>query len=188
MKTFAALAVVVTLTGAVTSAAAERNAATQPAQHGKGYLGVGMTLGVHRSFKSGMFVDGAKRMGTSAVFVRGQLTGGSSGDDTGSFTQMRVGIETRTCTAGRLVCAFAGTDVGYQRDNISNDKEGLGLMDIDAHDAILVPRAGLEVGTKIRLRTAIEAPLYQRLDASEAHYSDRSGAGLGLSLAIAGVF
>lgn len=188
MNTLAALAIVVTLTAAVTSAAAEPNAATQPAQHGRGYLGVGGTIGVHRSLKGGMFVDGGKRLGTSSVFLRGQLTGGSSGDDAGSFTQMRGGIETRHCTVRGLLCTFAGADLGYQRDHIKNDKEGLGLMDIDAHDVIFVPRVGLELGTKIRVRSSIEVPFYQRLDASEAHYTDRNGAGLAMSLAIAGVF
>jgi hypothetical protein len=61
--------------------------------------------------------------------------------------------------------------------------------EIDAHDLILVPRSGVEVGGKIKVRAMVEAPLYLRLNGSKGNEMDvNNGGGFAMSLAVAAVF
>jgi len=187
LKSFALVTAALALTAA--TASAESYDATQPVAASNGYFGAGATIGAARGIKGGMFIDGAKRLGETPLFVRGQMTGGKSGSE-GSYTQFRAGIEARGCVAQQFVCAFGGVDAGYQRDHMVERLIFTGENEtIDANDLVAVPRAGLEVGRKIRLRSIIEAPLYNRLGApSEMTTSNDRGAGLMLSLAVAGTF
>jgi hypothetical protein len=183
------LTVAMALTLAAGAASAESYDATKDAKPSQGYLGVGASIGVQRAIMGGMTIDGGKRLGHTPLFVRGQMTGGKSGTD-GSFVQLRGGVEARGCLFGSLLCAFGGLDAGYQRDHVIDDQ----LFDndpveIDAHDAVLIPRLGLEAGTKIKLRTALELPLYKRLDKNDDNTMDsQAGTGLALTFGIAGVF
>jgi hypothetical protein len=185
-KTFAALVATVTLTATAATAAAESYDAAQSVKPSQGYLGVGGTLGAQRAIVGGMYIDGGKRIGGSPLFVHGQLTGGKSGTD-GSFAQLRAGAEARGCVFNGLFCAFAGADAGYQRDHMI-DEGWFGNPDteIDAHDLLLVPRAGVEAGGKIKARAMLETPLYYRVNGVEME--TRTGGGIAASFAVAAVF
>jgi hypothetical protein len=188
-KMLGSLAAAMTLTLAARAAAAESYDATQEPTPSQGYLGVGASLGVQRAIMGGMSIDGGKRIGDTPLFVRGQMTGGKSGSD-GSYVQLRAGVEARGCVFRNLLCAFGGVDTGYQRDHVidaaifSNE-----TTEIDAHDVVMIPRLGVEAGTKIRLRTALELPMYKRLDKNDDNTMDsQTGTGLALTLGVAGVF
>lgn len=188
-KMFVTLTAALLLTLAARAASAESYDATKAAKPTQGYLGVGGSLGVQRAIMGGMSIDGGTRMGDTPLFARGQLTGGKSGTD-GSFVQLRGGVEARGCAFRNLVCAFGGIDAGYQRDHVIDDQLFSNEQtEIDAHDLVLIPRAGIEAGTKIRLRTALELPLYKRLDQNDDNAMDsQAGAGLALTFGVAGVF
>lgn len=191
-KMLLSLTAAMTLTLAGRAASAESYEVTKDAKPSQGYLGVGGSLGVQRGIMGGMSIDGGKRLGDTPLFVRGQMTGGKSGTD-GSFVQLRAGIEARGCIS--IVCAFGGVDLGYQRDHMIEDQLfGSDPLEIDAHDLVVIPRVGLEAGTKIKLRTALEVPLYKRLDKNDdnpmdaRHMDSQAGAGLALTVGVAGVF
>ena len=171
-------------------ASAESYDATQPARAKDGYVGVGVELGGQRALMGGVKIDGGLRLGDSPVFARAQVTGGGSGSD-GDYQQIRVGLESRSCSAGGWVCAFAGIDAGYQHDNMidqpitfwSGDNSGKGPSPemTEAHDLMAVPRAGIEVGKTVRVRAALDVPFTTRLDERE----NRAGAALSLGLGYA---
>lgn len=186
-KSFVALAALVTMTA---TAAAESYDATQPVPPARGYLGVGASAGVQRTIQGGFFVDGGTRISSTPLFVRGQLVGGVSGDAEGaSYTQMRVGIEGRGCIAREVLCAFAGADTGYQRDHVREDIWfSDSIKSVDAHDVILVPRVGVEAGSKLRARMIVELPMYQQLNATDSMTFAERDVGMTFAFAIAGVF
>ena len=74
-------------------------------------------------------------------------------------------------------CGFAGLDVGYQFDHMKSDKfcikgdSGGGCegahMETTAHDFLVVPRAGIEMGKRVKWRTTVELPVSMRLDMKE---------------------
>lgn len=184
-KTLASLAALLALMATAASASAESYDATQPAKQAIGYVGVGAMFGFQRDVVGGFFIDGGKRIGTTPLFLHGQLTGGKSGAD-GSYVQLRAGVEARTCVVRELFCGVVGVDTGYQRDQmITRELLGNPAMEVDAHDALLVPRVGLEAGTKVRLRAMAEAPLFKRLNSGEG---TNTGTGIAFSVAVAGVF
>lgn len=183
------LAAAMTLTLAGRAVRAESYDATQEPAPSQGYLGVGASLGVQRAIMGGMSIDGGKRIGDLPLFVRGQMTGGKSGTD-GSFVQLRAGVEARGCVFRNLLCGFGGLDGGYQRDHVIDDQLfDNGQIEIDAHDVVLIPRVGIEAGSKIRLRTALEVPMYKRVDRNDDNYMDsQAGMGLAITFGVAGVF
>ena len=114
------------------------------------------------------------------------LAVGSSGDE-GDYQQVRIGYEHRGCVLNDSLCGFGGIDAGYQHDHIAKRAFDWGFGDgptadyvVDAHDLLLVPRAGVEVGHDIRARLSLELPFYRRLDMRMD--SDRSDGGVGLSV------
>jgi len=57
-----------------------------------------------------------------------------------NYTQVRGGLEARTCTSSELACLVAGVDGGY--------RQLMTMGDYGQHDgAVVVPRAGVDVGT-----------------------------------------
>lgn len=90
-------------------------------------------------------VGAGVRLEAVPLWLHAQVEYGPAGDDQGSGTmgQLRAGAETRTCTRGRGVCAFAGLDVGglhgtwTRRDHSDHE---------DVRAVIAVPRIGLEGG------------------------------------------
>jgi hypothetical protein len=193
MFKLATLAALATLTVTAATAAAESDEATKPAKpvkKARGYIGVGAMGGVQRDFVGGVYIDGGKRLGTTPIFLRGQLSAGQSGGN-GSFVQLRGGAETRGCVIREILCGFFGVDTGYQRDNMiapATMPNVPGKM-LSAHDMVLIPRAGAEVGGKIRLRAVVELPLYQRINTgTETWLGANRGSGVVGSLAITASF
>jgi hypothetical protein len=176
---------------ATTSVAyAESYDGTQRTAGKHGYVGVGAELGGQRALMGGIKIDGGLRLGGSPLFARAQVTGGGSGSD-GDYQQIRIGVESRACSASGWVCAFAGIDAGYQHDNMidrpltfwSGDNTGSGPSPdmTEAHDLMAVPRAGVEVGKTVRVRAALDVPFTTRLDERE----NRAGVALSLGLGYA---
>jgi hypothetical protein len=172
-------------------ASAESYDATQPAVAKDGYIGVGAEFGGQRALMGGVKIDGGHRLGDTPWFARAQVTGGASGSD-GNYQQVRAGVEARGCLLGGLLCGFAGVDAGYQHDHMmdkpwfnwgcSDTNPCSDRMDeVDAHDLMAVPRVGVELGTPIRLRAALDIPFTTRLDEHET----RAGAALSLGVGYA---
>ncbi|MDX2092579.1 MAG: hypothetical protein SFX73_32240 [Kofleriaceae bacterium] len=61
---------------------------------------------------------------------------------------------------------------------------------IKAHDLIVVPRVGVELGRSLKFRALVEAPLRARVVGyeNESSQDELFGAGLALSLGVAGAF
>lgn len=188
MRFFASLLAVLATTSVASAESYEPMPSARPAKDG--YIGLGLELGGQRALMGGIKLDGGMRLGDTPWFARAQLTAGGSGSD-GDYQQVRAGVEARSCGLGGWVCGFAGLDVGYQHDNMidepitfwSGDHTGDGPPDemTEAHDLMAVPRVGLEVGTPIRVRAALDLPMTTRLDERE----NRSGAALSLGVAYA---
>ena len=183
--TLAGFAALMTMTA---TAAAETYDATQPTTSNETYVVGSGSIGAQRAVQAGLQLEGGKSIHHSRTFVRGQLTTGKSGDS-GSYMQARIGVERRNCAVRELFCAFGGVDAGYQHDMVSDTPWTLGLgsgpLDrfiVDAHDLVVVPRGGVEMGRHIKTRLAIELPFYRRLDSHMD--SDPSDGGMGLTVSL----
>jgi hypothetical protein len=168
-------------------ASAESLDGTPAAPAKDGYIGLGVELGDQRALMGGVKLDGGYRLGESPLFARAQITGGKSGSD-GDYQQLRAGVEARGCVIRELFCGFAGVDAGYQHDNMIDQSIWLGDASdrpspamTEAHDLMAVPRVGIELGTPIRLRAALDVPVTTRLDERE----NRIGAVLSLGVGYA---
>jgi hypothetical protein len=118
------------------------------------------------------------RLSNTPLFVRAAVAGGVSGSE-GRWQQARIGVEARGCVAREWVCAFGGVDAGYQHDHVIDDLLFTDAMhETNAHDLLLVPRAGLEVGKQIKLRSSLELPYSIRLDEREQVVGIAATAGL----------
>lgn len=162
--------------------------ATQPTTGNEIYVVGSGSIGAQRALQAGLQLEGGKSIHHSRTFMRGQLTTGTSGDS-GSYMQARIGVERRNCAVREFFCAFGGLDAGYQHDKVSDTPWTLGLGSgprerfiVDAHDLVVVPRAGVEMGRHIKTRLAIELPFYRRLDSHMD--SDPSDGGMGLTIAL----
>jgi hypothetical protein len=159
MKTrlLAALAV---LTIATTASADVYDAAEPPVQKSR-YVGVTTSGGVGVGlFRLGANIDAGLRLGSSPWFVRAQFaTGLSAGFQTsGVFTELRGGLEARHC-AGYVtrVCVLAGADAGASHDSIGRIDDT--SMSSSSVTPMIIPRASLEVGNTVRMRTIVEVPM-----------------------------
>lgn len=159
-----------TLVALATPASAEPYDATEPPVASRGYLAVSSVGGIDQYFRLGLSVEGGYRIADSRVFVRGQASMGASAGwlERGTYQQVRGGVEAKQC-AGQpeALCAFAGADLGFTRDALS-DVEGAMPMHAVEHDLAFIPRVGGEVGQRIRVRAAVELPMY-RLTADSRH-------------------
>lgn len=170
------------------TAAAESYDVTQPAAANETYVIGAGSIGGQRAIQLALQLEGGKSIGHSRTFMRGQLTSGTSGDS-GSYTQARIGVERRNCAVREWFCAFGGVDAGYQHDMVSDTPWTFGLGSgpverfvVDAHDLVVVPRAGVEMGRHIKTRLAVELPFYRRLDSHMD--SDTSDGGMGLTVSL----
>jgi hypothetical protein len=184
-KMLAGFAALVTMTQA---AAAESYDATQPTARNETYVVGSGSIGAQRAIQASLQLEGGKSIHHSRTFVRGQLTSGKSGD-AGSYMQARVGFERRNCAVRELFCAFGGVDAGYQHDMVNDTPWTFGLGSgplepfvVDAHDLVVVPRGGVEMGRHIKTRLAVELPFYRRLDSHMD--SDPSDGGMGLTVSL----
>jgi hypothetical protein len=192
MKT--ALLSLATLAALTAVASAEPTDATGPAPRATQYLDLGVEAGALRTMVGGAHLQGGYRLGDTPLFAHAQLSAGQSGSD-GDYQQMRVGAEARGCVWGERICAFGGLDVGYQHDHVVDQPSllfSLAWEDDDtyvatAHDVIAVPRVGFELGGAVKLRTALELPMYQTIAGNTpmTHNGDvRSGLGAVLSMGV----
>lgn len=188
MKT--ALLSFATLAALTATAAAESQTSNELSIGKDGYVGIGTELSTHRELKLGAMLDGGLRLGDSPLFAHARYTRGGSGGQ-GRYDQARVGLEARSCAAGGWTCAFAGLDLGYQYDHviatdfcIKGDNGGGcegAHKDYTAHDFLAVPRVGVEIGKRFKLRLGIEVPVVTRLDMEERSRAVVLTAGFGYS-------
>lgn len=161
MKTtlLAALAV---MTIATTASADVYDATEAPPQKDR-YIGASTSGGASSSmFYLGVSADAGHRIASSVWFIRGQASTGLSGSlfAKGRYSAYRGGLEARKC-AGYVtqVCVLAGADVGVIRDAftvMANNEAAMGSVS----RPMVVPRAGLEIGSSVRLRAIAEMPMY----------------------------
>jgi hypothetical protein len=195
MKSLVTFAALVTLSA---PALAEPYDATQPARPADGYLVSSVSVGGQRALRGGLSLELGHRMSEdSPLFLHVMAAAGTNatfGTGGGSYQQLRAGVEARTCAAREFFCAFAGLDAGYQRDRINSEPWGFGHGEpgdpyiVNAHDLIVVPRLGVEAGRRIKVRSAIEAPLSRRFDATMDSDTSRSGEGLMILLGVGGAW
>jgi hypothetical protein len=175
------------------TAGAETYDATQPAAPNETYVIGAGSIGAQRALVAGLQLEGGKSIHHSRTFMRAQLTSGRSGS-AGEYTQTRIGVERRNCAVRELFCAFGGFDAGYQHDQTSDTPFSIlsGSMNeqyvVDAHDLVVVPRAGLEMGRHIKTRLAVELPFYRRLDSHMDSDSSDGGMGVTVSLGVGYAF
>lgn len=183
-KLLAGFAALVTMTA---TAAAESYDVTQPTTRNETYVIGSGSIGAQRAIQASLQLEGGKSIHHSRTFVRGQLTNGKSGD-AGSYMQARVGFERRNCAVREFFCAFGGVDAGYQHDQVSDTPwsfGGSGTSEpfvVDAHDLVVVPRGGVEMGRHLKTRLAVELPFYRRLDSHMD--SDPSEGGMGVAVSL----
>jgi hypothetical protein len=152
-----------------------------PATHG--HVSVGVEVGNMRTLATGYHVDGSLQLRDLPLFAHAQLAAGNTGTE-GSYQAARGGLEARLCVPRGLLCGFGGLDVGYRHDHVVNYPHYVGapsrpagqMTPFDAHDLLAVPRAGLELGAPIRLRAAVEMPMFARVD--------EAGTGRGLMFSV----
>lgn len=160
--------------------------ATQPQPLTTGYVGLSGLGSVDRFFHLGATVDGGFRIASSSFFVHGALSSGVSGEifARGTYQTVRGGLETRRCI-GRPhgLCAFGGLDLGGAFDKVTDDGDHGSGMTTTTRGLLAVPRAGIEIGTTLRARAAIELPIHHELGVAQS-----SVVGGGLSLGLGYVF
>jgi hypothetical protein len=193
MKTaLLSLATVAALT-AVASAEPYDATAPEPPRSTQ-YLDLGVEAGSLRALVGGANLQGGYRLGDTPLFAHAQLSAGRSGSD-GDYQQLRVGAEARGCVWREHFCLFTGLDVGYQHDHVVDEPSFLFSLAWDndetyvasAHDVIAVPRLGFEVGGPLKVRAAIELPMYKTIagDTPMTHNGQvRSGVGALASLGV----
>jgi hypothetical protein len=106
------------------------------------------------------------------VFVHGQV-------GLGLFPAMqaRLGIEARDSGSGWLHW-FGGVDAGYRKTRESDcgpDCFGYDSSWTDYHGALVAPRGGFELGDRLRLRLALEAPVHVRQDGAQIGFGGFAG-------------
>jgi hypothetical protein len=150
----------------------------------RGYLGGGAGLALDHFFNSYLDLEGAVRVASLPLWIRGNAAAGNAFDfqGGGSFRRLRIGLETRTCTGGGGGCLIVGFDAGHQTQTWSDDSDDL----MDEHHAgwVLGPRFGLDAGgDSIRFRLALDVYKYLRTSDVDG-VADASQGGVGLSLAL----
>jgi len=143
-----------------------------PGDEPDGYVAAGLVWDFNHGFASrGPMVEVGKRLGSSALFARamGQAGAIARNDDpgTGTFLELRGGLEGRTCGSGGMVCASAGLDLGYR--NASFDHKIYALdgtytqLDEGLNAFVAVPRLTFDAGGRARFRATVELPLEKRI-------------------------
>lgn len=137
----------------------------------------------------GIAIESGVAVGEGRIALRGLLSVGRSRDresrfvtdpmtgetlsmyTTGIFETLRIGFEARA--RPKIVRLFGGIDVGYEADHrtYAHMTEYAGAL-------VTVPRIGLEVGHRVRVRAAFEVPLLEKFD------GDGPTAGTGISLGV----
>lgn len=171
MRTVLVLSTVLAITSTASIAAAESFEPSPGSRMKHGYLSLGAEAGNMRTLATGLHVDGGLRLHDLPLFAHAQIGAGATGLD-GSYQHARGGIEARGCVLRELACGFTGIDVGYRHDHVVDhpryayapERPDRRMEPFHAHDLLAVPRAGVELGTPIKLRAAVELPLFARVD------------------------
>ncbi len=141
----------------------------------QGYLGVGALVGgVDNMLLHGFALEVGTQL-TTHVWLHGLGIVGSTTEwydnmwpegGNSELVEMRVGVEARHCTTG---CVYAGADVGFEHASFEATTNGLfggpltgadaAMNSFDVTGAVVVPRAGLELGHRVKFRPAIEVPV-----------------------------
>ena len=97
-------------------------------------------------------IEGGYRLSSGPVWAHGAVPYGGIGDDggSGSLVHLRAGAEARSCTAAWL-CGVVGADLGVEHADVTFDS-----MTSTVTELVATPRIGVDVGTRIRARLALE--------------------------------
>ena len=82
-------------------------------------------------------------------------------DWSGSMSRLGAGAEGRVCSPRRIFCGFADLDVGYQSMTLHDDRGDLARED---RGLLYGTRLGLELGSQVRFRAALELHRLRRSD------------------------
>lgn len=177
-----------------------------PGDQPDGYIAGGLIWDDIQGFQSrGAIIDAGQRLGRLPWFVRGTFEAGavarSDEPGHGVFTELRGGLEARSCQSGGMLCGSAGADVGVRRgyfDHVLYAQNGSRSEFTESLDSIVaVPRLTIDAGGRIRFRGVLELPIRMRTsgDAADAGTSARGAVtppgvgdrqfGLGYSLTLA---
>lgn len=160
MKVLACLACLVATTSI---AAAQPPSLTAPAPapapepETQSYVAAGATYGGERGLYIAGTVEAGHRLGRSPLWVRGMIvTGRDYGFDEptfgpGSILQARAGLEARGCLFAGAACAVAGVDVAASYEHYMAEYD-----QADSTEVMPIARVGLDLGTSLRVRPAVE--------------------------------
>lgn len=128
------------------------------------YLEPGLEVGLsHGGFYGALQLDGGHRLGDGAFWLHGRLAEGNMlGIDertmASNFTEVRVGLEARSCGLHGVLCLVTGLDAGYRHERLLADHDNT-----RADLAAAIPRLGLDLGgTRLRVRASVETVFDQR--------------------------
>ena len=138
------------------------------------YVSTGANAGLVNQFIAlGGQLEVGRQLANSPVSLHAAFATGEADElfstGNGQFQQVRVGADLRGCNSNGVLCAFLGTDVGFQHTRWVGD-EGTWLVDEGGGDTMTVTkdssrmigvgRIGLDIGGKhLRWRPGIEAVL-----------------------------
>ncbi|CAN5203355.1 hypothetical protein BH11MYX1_BH11MYX1_33020 [soil metagenome] len=148
----------------------------------KAYVGLGADAGLDSWLRLGFTAEGGVRIAETPIYVRGLVASGELADlfRSGTYAEYRAGAEARASFRRGTLSAFAGVDLGLERDHWREGSDsGTGLMH-DDRMTLIAPRLGAEVGKQVRFRAAIEAPIH--------HRSAKDGVGLGMTYSLVYAF
>lgn len=111
-------------------------------------------------------LDAGYHLENTALWFHVRVAAGAGGElfatGNGSMTQVRAGVELRSCAFDGVLCAMAGVDLGYQHtsftghdDSWFSDETSPDMTTVTT-EMIAVPRVGLDVGGRVRFRPGLE--------------------------------
>jgi hypothetical protein len=176
-----ALSIVAVLVATTAIAAAEPTdgAASVEITNPAGYLGLGGTAGLSNIGYAGFALEGGARLGSMPLYVRGQLDRGIGQTvfRDGTYQSYRLGIEVRHCDGVFRGCLFGGVDGGVRRAQLFDSETD---MEERLSDPMVIPRAGIELGSRVKARIALELPTSFR--------EEETLTGFGVTVGVAYVF
>jgi hypothetical protein len=135
------------------------------------YAAAGLVLDQSQGFLSnGGVAELGQRLGRSPWFVHvlGQAGAIRRSDEpgTGTFFEVRAGLEARSCRSGGMVCGSAGLDLGFHRGDFTHVTFENGGQRVETPESLdgleAVPRFTIDAGGRLRVRASLELPLRMR--------------------------
>jgi hypothetical protein len=147
--------------------------ADAPASAATTYVAVGANAGVVDQYLAlGGQIEVGRQLPHSPVSLHAAFATGEADElfstGSGAFQQVRLGADLRGCTASGVLCAFLGTDLGYQHTHWEGEEGSFfAIDDTGSSDTMSVVkddsrvvgfgRVGLDLGGKhLRWRPGIE--------------------------------